>query len=190
MKRQLQQLQKYFLEAEVALREHPDFHEIHEEDVEAMELIRAGLGLVKPAKKKRKRRSSVSKEDMDNDEDSFAGSPTSKGSHRRISMGGSVMSFRSSNLSPINEAVSSDDDDNVPIEQLKLQKSRKSTMSHLTIPEGEYEDDASHGPLQHGDYEDSMDDDDSVPIQALKKRGTLKSVRNSTGSASSTSTEM
>jgi hypothetical protein len=191
MKKQLQQLQKYFLEVEAALRANPAFDEIRDDDVEAMELMRVGLGLVTPAKKKRKRRSSVSKVEMDDDEDSFTGSPTSKGSLRRISQGGSVLSFRSSNLSPIDEAGSSSDgDDNVPIEQLKLKK-RKSTMSQLTIPEVEDEDEASHRPLGHGDYEDSTDDDDSVPIQALKKRESLRSVQESSiGSASSASTEM
>ncbi|CAB9499289.1 Cohesin subunit SA-3 [Seminavis robusta] len=152
-KQKVQTLRQFFEEKESELRAHPDFGEIREEDVEAIGLVRKKLGLdpEKPTKK-RKRRSSASTLDLDDDGDSLLGTPGS-GSRPRVSYAGSVLTFRSSNLSPIDEVASSgDDDDNLPIGELKK---RKTTSSPGAI-------------LEEGSDEEM--EDDRVPIQDLKKR--------------------
>lgn len=107
-------LQRDLDEKEAELREHPDFDEVHEDDLAAIASFRNALGIKEPKQEETSPRSVAtgahhSVTDYSSDEEDHAQRSVSSGKRPRLSHGGSVNSARSrmssvqNSLSPLLE---------------------------------------------------------------------------------------
>lgn len=153
----LEDLKQFILEKEDALKAHPEFNEVHEDDLKALRAFKESLGMEVQV-------SQVVSQDDDSSEDdrSTAGTPSpskssTASSKRRISSASSKRSRLStqSNLSPLEEEEgTSDDEEDSPPPKAKRARRKyassssisdslsKTTVSKSKIDEEEEESDA------------------------------------------------
>jgi len=128
----LEDLKQFILDKEDALKSHPEFNEVHEDDLKALRTFKESLGMEVDIAKV------VSQDDDSDDDDdkSTVESPSpskssSASSRRRISTTSSKRSRLStqSNLSPLEEEGASDDEEDSPPQPKRARRKLTSSSS-------------------------------------------------------------
>jgi hypothetical protein len=156
-KGELQDLKEYLLSKEAAMRSHPEFNEVHEDDLEALRSFNDSLGI----KASSQSAPSITQDGVFEEQQSAVATPSpgtasASSSRRRISTASSQISRMStqSNLSPLaeEEAAESDSDGRSPspLKRRKLASSNSMASGSVTLSvakkkideEGEYDSEA------------------------------------------------
>lgn len=158
-KSELQDLKEYLLSKEAAMRSHPEFKEVHGDDLEALRSFNDSLGI----KASSQSAPSITQDDVFEEQQSAVATPSpgtasASSSRRRISTASSQISRMStqSNLSPLAEEGASESDSDSdgrspsPQKRRKLASSNSMASGSVTLSvakkkideEGEYDSEA------------------------------------------------